>query len=150
MDALIYSTRHAAGFVLRHLRRIPPAGLYFFNADDPRMDYYYPQEDHPRASDEQLRGLVEDRLRRRAARPETCALALITETVVEGQRVMAVQAETRSQALLLHFPIRKTWLGLKLGEPQPAVGLLKERFLPVEENGRPTSPRCCDGKSQDS
>lgn len=136
LESLIYSTRHAASFVLRRMRRVPPAGLYFVNAEEPRMDYYFPREDDRAASEQELRRLVEEKVRRWAARPETCAVAFVTEILVDGQRVMAVQAETRTQVVVLHYPIRKTWLGWKLGEAREAEGLLVARLLdgdPVRE-----------------
>jgi hypothetical protein len=129
LESLIHSTRHAAGFVLRRMRRVPPAGLYFKNPEDPLMDFYFPREDHPKASEEEMRGLVEAQLRRWASWPETCAVALVMEISVDGQRMMAVQAETRTRAVVLHYPIERRWWGLKLGEATEAEGLLMERLL---------------------
>lgn len=129
LESLIYSTHHAAGFILRRMRRVPPAGLYFKNSADPLMDYYFPREDQAKASDEELRGLVVEKLQRWAARPDTCAIAFATEVVVDGQRMMALQAETRTEVIVLHYPIRKTWLGLKLGAPQKVDELLVNRLL---------------------
>ena len=130
LDSLIHTARHGAGFVLGHYRRIVPSAVQFINEDDPRVYLCFPLEDHPRATVEEMLALTEEWLRDRAARPETCALALVTEVQRDGQRLMALQAETRCEAVLLHYPLRKKLLGWTFGEPQEAEGELPGRLLP--------------------
>ncbi len=138
LDDLIYSTHHGAGFILRRLGRVVPGGIYFVNPDDPLMDFCFPKEDHPRASDEEVFAMVEAELRAWAARPETCAIAMVTEVAIEGQRVMKMQAETRHasgtdaptrECVVMHCPLqRKLWWRV-LGEAAEGEGLIVERFF---------------------
>jgi hypothetical protein len=129
LESLIYSTRHAAGFVLKRYRRVLPFCVQFAPAEDPLVDFYFPREAQPEASFEEQYALAEAKARRFALKPETCALSLVTEVIQGEQRVMVVQAETRTLARLLHYPIRKTWLGWTTGEPREAEGLLVGRLL---------------------
>jgi hypothetical protein len=137
LESLLYTTRQGAGFILRRLGRIPPAAVYLTNPADPLVDFYFPEEERPGADDEELLALVRGAMREVAARPDTCAIAVATEIVRDGQRVMAIQAETRApgtgaptrEVVVLHYPIRKRWLGLTFGEPEEAEGLVTERFL---------------------
>lgn len=144
LESLLYTTRQGAGFILRRLHRIPPAAVYLTNPADPLVDFYFPQEDHPRAADEELLALVREAMREVAARPDTCAIAIATEIVRDpstalrasgGQRFMAIQAETRDEIVVLHYPIRKRWLGWTFGEAEEAEGLVTERFLQEKPRG---------------
>jgi hypothetical protein len=138
LDDLIYSAHQGAGFILRRCGRVVPGGIYFVDADDPRMDFCFPKEDHPRASDEEVLALVEAELRRWAARPQTCAIAMVTEIVRDpatalrasgGQRVMALQAETRGELVVMHVPLRRKLWWWTLGEPEVVEGLIVPRFF---------------------
>jgi hypothetical protein len=129
MNDLIYSTHHGAGFILRRYGRIVPGGVYFVDPDDPRMDFCFPKEDHPRASDDEAFALAEAELRRWAARPETCAIAMVTEGLRDGQRVLAMQAETRDECVIMHCPLRRKLWWRVLGEAEVGEGLVVERFF---------------------
>lgn len=129
MEELLYSTHHAAGFVLKRYGRVLPFCVQFAPAEDPLLDFYFPREAHPEAPFEEQLVLAETRARRFAGKPETCALSFVTETGEGERRVMVVQAETRTEARLVHYPIRKTWLGWTTGRPQEAEGLLVARLL---------------------
>ena len=132
LESLIYSTCHAAGFVLKRYQRVLPFCVQFAPAEDPKVDFYFPREAHPKAPFEEQLALAETRARRFAQKPETCALALVTEVREGEQRVMVVQAETRTEARLLHYPIRKTWLGWTTGAAHDVDGLLLGRLLGEE------------------
>jgi hypothetical protein len=129
LDSLIHTARHGAGFVLRRHRRLVPSGIQFVHEADPRVYFCFPLDDHPRASVEELQALTEAWLRERAQRPETCALARVTEVERDGQRLMILHAETRQEAVLLRYPIRKKLLGLTLGKPEPPAEPT-DRYLP--------------------
>ena len=132
LESLIYSTRHAAGFVLKRYQRVLPFCVQFAPADDPKVDFYFPREAQPKAPFEEQLALAEARARRFAQKPETCALAFVTEMLEGEHRVMVVQAETRAEARRLHYPIRKTWLGWATSEPREAEGLIVGRLLGEE------------------
>jgi len=146
LDELIYTTRHGAGFMLRRFGRVVPGGVYFVNADDPLVDFCFPKEDHPKASDGELFARAEEELRRWAAKPETCAIAMVTEVVIDGRRVMKMQAETRSapgtgaptrpgsnaparECVIRHWPLRRKLWWWVLGEAEEGERLIVERFL---------------------
>jgi len=136
IDILIYNARHAASFVLKRYRCVLPFCVQFAPLDDPKVDFYFPREAQPQAAFEEQSALAEARARRFALKPETCALAFVTERLVGEQRLMVVQAETWGEARLLHYPVRKTWLGWTTGEPHEAEGLLLGRLLGDEAAGR--------------
>ena len=129
LESLIHTTLQGAGFILRRYGRVLPGGVYFVNEDDPLVDFYFPKEDHPKAPDAELLPLTEAELRRWAKRPETCAVALAVEVEVGGGRVMALQAETRRELVVLHVPLRKKLWWWVLGEAEEAEGLVVERFF---------------------
>lgn len=129
LESLIYTTRQGAGFILRRFGRVLPGGVYFVNPDDPKVDFCFPREEHPRASDEELFALTEATLRRWAGRPETCAIALVTETIIEGRRVMKMQAETREECVVMHFPLRRKLWWWVLGEAEEGEGLVVATFF---------------------
>lgn len=129
LDSLIYSTRYAAGFVLKRYGRVLPFCVQFAPAEDPRVDFYFPREAQPRAPFEEQYTLAEARARRFAQKAETCALSFVTEITVDEQRYLVIQAETRSEVRQLRYPLRKTWLGWKLDKPEPQDGLLLGRLL---------------------
>lgn len=136
LDDLIYTTRHGAGFILRRFGRVVPGGVYFVNPDDPLVDFTFPKEDHPQANDEALLAMTEQELRRWAAKPETCAVALAVETVRDGGRVMAIQAETRGEVAIVHCPLRQKLWWWVLGEAKEGEGLIVERFFENDCRGR--------------
>ena len=129
IESLIYSTQHAAGFVLRRHRRVLPFCVQFAPAEDPLVDFYFPREAQPQASFEEQFALAEARARRFAALSDTCALAFVTEVTQGKQRFMLIQAETRTLAQVLRYPIRKTWLGLATGKAEEAEGFVVGPFL---------------------
>jgi hypothetical protein len=129
LQSLIHSTHHSAGFVLKRHQRVLPFCVQFFNADDPRVDFYSPHEAQPEASFEEQFALAEARARRFAERAETCALAFVTEVTEGEQRFMLLQAETRTQVRVLRYPLRKNWLGWTIGKPEEIEGLVVERLL---------------------
>jgi hypothetical protein len=131
LDSLIHTARHGAGFILSRYQRVVPSAVQFIHEDDPRVYHCFPLEEHPRATTEELLALTEAWLRDRAARPETCALALVTEVQRDDQRLMVLQAETRREAVLLHYPLRKKWLGWTLGEAEEVEGEPPGRLLPT-------------------
>lgn len=136
LDDLIYSAHHGAGFILRRFGRVVPGGIYFVDADDPRMDFCFPKEDHPRATDEEVFALVEAELRRWAARPQTCGVAMVAEILRDGQRVMALQAETGDELALVHAPLRRKLWWWVLGEAEVGEGLIVPRFFENDCRGR--------------
>jgi len=159
LDDLIYSTHHGAGFILRRFGRVVPGGVYFVNADDPRMDYCFPKEDHPRATDEELFGMVEAELRRWAGREETCAIAMVTERACDpstalgaygGQRVMVMQAETRGEMKVLHCPLRRRLWWWVLGEAEEGEGLVVERFFVAGPVAHDATPATCTHTQEDT
>jgi hypothetical protein len=99
------------------------------------VDFYFPKEDAPRATDDELMALVQEAMREVAARPETCAIAVATEIARDGQRFMAVQAETRQEAVVLHFPLRRRLWWRVLGESEQVEGLLAQRLFAGEPHG---------------
>jgi hypothetical protein len=129
LESLIHSTQHSAGFVLKSHRQVLPFCVQFFNADDPHVDFYSPHEPQPEASFEEQFALAEARARKYAQRPETCALALVTEVAEGEQRYMVMQAETRTQVRVLRYPLRKTWLGWTMGKAEERLELLVPRLL---------------------
>ena len=129
LESLIYSTHHAAGFVLKRYGRVLPFCVQFAPADDPKVDFYFPREAQPKASFEEQYVLAEARARRFALKPETSALSFVTEVQEGEQRFMVVQAETRTEARVLRYPLRKAWLGWTTGKAEEAGGLLVGRLL---------------------
>ena len=91
---------------------------------------YFPKDKHPNASWEELVNLVESELRARVSVPETRAVAAVVEMQSGKDRAIAVQAETRSAATLLMYPIKKKLLGgWKIGDPSQGDNLLLDRLL---------------------
>ncbi|MGE5532013.1 MAG: hypothetical protein ACM3VW_07870 [Bacteroidota bacterium] len=129
LESLIHSTFHSAGFVLKSHRRVLPFCVQFYNAEDPHVDFYSPHEPQPQASFEEQFAVAEAKARKYAERPETCALALVTEVSEGEQRFMIMQADTRTAVRVLRYPLRKTWLGWTIGKAEETRGLVVERLF---------------------
>lgn len=129
LQSLIHSTEHSAGFVLKSHRRVLPFCVQFYKADDPHVDFYSPHEPQPQASFEEQLAMAEARARKYAERPETCALALVSEISEGEQRFMIMQAETRTAWRVLRYPVRKTWLGWTMGKAEETAELVVGRLL---------------------
>lgn len=121
VEKLLYISREVAEDLLKKTGEVAVFGLTLdANGDSPFT--YYPLDDFPRASAEELVDLVSAELRRRAQSGTVGAASIVTTLVNGTKRAFAVQLETTSSVALLIYPYRKTVSGWHIDQPQSGQG----------------------------
>jgi hypothetical protein len=117
MDKLMYVAAESGKGILKKTGRVFPFGISL-NTDGENVRSYYPRDEHPSASWEQLMAYVEAEMRNRAQQPAIGGIAMVTELESGTERGMSVHAETNEQLSAAIYPFRKRLIGWHFYETQ--------------------------------
>ena len=119
----LHVAREAGLLLLRKHDTVLPFGLTLDAAgDNPRT--FFPGDQLPRASWDELLDATLGQLERRIASDDVGAIAVVTTLESGGESGLGIQVETRASSVFLVYPYSGTGPNWSLGEPQTAEGLL--------------------------
>lgn len=123
LEKTLHVAKEAGLLLLRKQGSVLPFGLTL----DPKGDHpktYFPRDQLPRASWDELLDATLTHLERSIGSGGVGAIALVTTLESGSESGLGIQVETRASSLFLVYPYSGSGQNRRLGDAQPAEGLL--------------------------